>query len=134
MSFDAEKFLASFDNYNTPQLNEIDAKKEGLSQKSLTKREGVIEKAERMQRNKNTVVGMLGLDTEELAGQIINRAVATVAAGRDMGNAGKDALFEAFALAHESPTTDAEREAFARQQQGIAGEPRGRGADSPAAQ
>lgn len=120
MSFDAEKFLASFDNYNTPQLDEIDAKKEGLSQKSLTKREGVIEKAERMQRNKNTVVGMLDLDTEGLAGQIINRAVATVAAGRDMGNAGKDALFEAFALAHESPTTVAEREAFARQQQGIA--------------
>ena len=120
MSFDAEKFLASFDNYNTPQLDEVDAKKERLSQKSLAKREGVIEKAERMQRNKNTVVGMLGLDTEGLAGQIINRAVASVAANIDIRNAEKDALFEAFALAHESPTTAAEREAFARQQQGIA--------------
>lgn len=120
MSFDAEKYFERVASLHSDDSPELSAKKEALKNKAFFKREGIVEKAERTERNRNTLAGLLGLDTEDTLGGVVNSVASSVDGYRDLANTAKNAVFEGYALANELPTTEVEREAFARIQEGIA--------------
>lgn len=83
MSFDAKEFYASFNNFGSPKPDVTSSKKESLALRADEKKSSILEKAARIERNKDSVVSQLGLDPDGIVGDIVNRVAATADTVRD---------------------------------------------------
>ena len=84
MSFDAKEFYASFNNFGSPKPDVTSSKKESLALRADEKKSSILEKAARIERNKDSVVSQLGLDPDGFVGDMVNRVAATADTVRDV--------------------------------------------------
>ena len=84
MSFDAKEFYASFNNFGSPKPDVTSSKKDSLALRADEKKSSILEKAARIERNKDSVVSQLGLDPDGFVGDMVNRVAATADTVRDV--------------------------------------------------